>query len=178
MAIQGVTFVKLATFPTATLFSCGSFKFVANSSGQLDQVSLSVVGYVQMLRFTIKAEFCFGALDFTANKAGILRPTPPHAPSPATASPAPFDLSNFAAIAAKVAHVNNPSNHGKISTPPPTRPGHHDRSKHRKPQLPRELGSRWVSWRRDHKFVESLFGGWLADADFQYRSITSLVMDN
>uniref|UniRef100_A0A0E0KM93 Uncharacterized protein n=1 Tax=Oryza punctata TaxID=4537 RepID=A0A0E0KM93_ORYPU len=119
MAFQGVTFVNLATFPTATLFSFGSFKFVANSSGQLEQVSPDVVGSVQMLRFAVGAEFRFGALDFTANKAGILQPTPPHASSPATVSPAPFGLSNFAAIAAKVVHLSNPSNHNKTSTLPP-----------------------------------------------------------
>uniref|UniRef100_A0A0E0JZG2 Uncharacterized protein n=1 Tax=Oryza punctata TaxID=4537 RepID=A0A0E0JZG2_ORYPU len=61
-------------------------------------------------------------------------------------SPALFGLANFVAIATKVVEVNNPSNHGKISVPPPRRLGHHSHSKHRQPRLPRELGSRWVGF--------------------------------
>uniref|UniRef100_A0A0E0LBL5 Uncharacterized protein n=1 Tax=Oryza punctata TaxID=4537 RepID=A0A0E0LBL5_ORYPU len=144
MAFQGVTFAKPATLPTATLFYFGSFKFVANSSGQIDYVSSGVIGSVQVLRFAVGAEFRFGALDFTANKAGILRPMTTHAPSLAMASPATFGPSNFATIATKVAHFNNPTNHGRISAPPPRRSGHHGRSKRRQPQLPRELESRWA----------------------------------
>uniref|UniRef100_A0A0E0KF00 Uncharacterized protein n=1 Tax=Oryza punctata TaxID=4537 RepID=A0A0E0KF00_ORYPU len=104
MAFQGVTIVKTATFPGATLFSFGSLKFVANTADQLKQ------------------KFCFGSLDFVANNAGVLKlrlpAISPHAPPPAMIHPTSFGISNLTTKTAnelfsKIAHTYNPSDDGK-----------------------------------------------------------------
>nr|BAD35395.1 hypothetical protein [Oryza sativa Japonica Group] len=74
MASYGVTFANLTAFPTATLFSFSAFDFIADDSGQLQQFSPSIVGFVQAISFASGTEFRFGDLDFTANKVDILRP--------------------------------------------------------------------------------------------------------
>ncbi|BAT04072.1 Os08g0176756 [Oryza sativa Japonica Group] len=115
------------------MFSFGTFDFVFDASGQIQQVSPGVVVSIQDIRFPAGARFRFGELNFTTNKAGVLRPMTPRASSPAATSLVPFGLANFTAVAAKIGHVDNFSARGRVTTTPPRRPGHHGRSKHRRP---------------------------------------------
>uniref|UniRef100_A0A0E0D2Q5 Uncharacterized protein n=1 Tax=Oryza meridionalis TaxID=40149 RepID=A0A0E0D2Q5_9ORYZ len=96
-------------------------------------VSPGLVGPVQDIRFSTDTSFYFGSLDFTANKVGALRPLNPSISDPAATSPVPFDLYNFAALVAKIDFHDNRTLHDKVATTPTKRPGHHGRSKHRRP---------------------------------------------
>uniref|UniRef100_A0A0E0M686 Uncharacterized protein n=1 Tax=Oryza punctata TaxID=4537 RepID=A0A0E0M686_ORYPU len=57
MASQGVIFANPTTFPTATMFSFGTFGFISDVSGQLQQVSPGVVGPIQDIQFPPGARF-------------------------------------------------------------------------------------------------------------------------
>lgn len=97
-------------------------------------------------RFLAGTKFSFGSLDFTATSAGVLRPTLLDFLPPTTPPRMLFGVSNFAATAARALQAGNPVDDCPIASPPPRHPGHHGRSKRNRPQLPRELRSRWVEF--------------------------------
>uniref|UniRef100_A0A0E0LJR9 Uncharacterized protein n=1 Tax=Oryza punctata TaxID=4537 RepID=A0A0E0LJR9_ORYPU len=74
--------------------------------------------------------FRFGSLDLTANKAGILRPTPTRAPSPIALPQLPFSVDNLAAIATNLVTSKVPINYPREGAP--------------RPQLPHELEPCWI----------------------------------
>uniref|UniRef100_A0A0E0KMX4 Uncharacterized protein n=1 Tax=Oryza punctata TaxID=4537 RepID=A0A0E0KMX4_ORYPU len=130
MTTQRVSFVTTATFPATALIAFGSFKFIANDVSQLVQVSDGVIGCTQALCFPAGAEFCFGSLDFTANKVGILKLASSRTPPLIMLPRLHFGVSNFAATAIKIATTKTPINNRREGAAPP--------------QLPHELGPRWV----------------------------------
>lgn len=103
-------------------------------------------GPVMAHRFLAGTKFSFGSLDFTATSAGVLRPTLPDFLPPTTPPRMLFGVSNFAATTARALQAGNPVDDCPITSPPPRHPGHHGRSKRRRPRLPRELRSRWVEF--------------------------------
>jgi hypothetical protein len=121
------------TPPPTTMISFSTFDIVADALGQLQQVNPGLVGPVQDIWFSAGTSFYIGSLDFTANKAGALRPLNPSIFDPTATSLVPFDL-------AKINFHDDRSLHDKVATTPTRRPGHHGRSKHRRPRLPTEFG--------------------------------------
>uniref|UniRef100_A0A0E0MM35 Uncharacterized protein n=1 Tax=Oryza punctata TaxID=4537 RepID=A0A0E0MM35_ORYPU len=99
MASQGVIFANTTTFPTATMFSFGTFDFISD-------VSPGVVGPVQDIRFPTS----------WPTRPAFYDPQPSAPPTQHRRLQLSIGLPNFAVVAAKINLFENLSVHGKAAT--------------------------------------------------------------